>query len=274
MNSAHDLLGRVRVVLSHPSHPGNIGACARAMKTMGLNRLFLVNPLHFPHAEATALAANSHDILERASVCSSLDEALAGTVFTLASTARSRGIEHEVLDAQQAGVRLVSEAGRGEVALLMGTEKWGLSTAEISRCNVIGFIPCSETFSSLNLGAALQVFAYEIRRAAMDLTADAAPAGDAGDVQKDLPATHEEIEHLLQHWETVLYQVEFLNAAHPKKIMLRLRRLLARAQPERKEVRILRGFLTEMQRSLRPEALSRIPPKFLGMNSDVSDGND
>ncbi|MSQ59046.1 MAG: RNA methyltransferase [Betaproteobacteria bacterium] len=245
--SPHALLGRVRVVLSHPSHPRNIGAAARAMKTMGLSRLYLVNPLKFPHPEATALAAHSTDILERARVCQSLDEALTGTVFAVASTARVRGLAHEQLSAREAGHRIAVEAARGEVALVMGTEKWGLTTEEVSRCNVLAVIPSSPDFSSLNLAAAVQVFAYEIYQAV---------AKPAGQRITDLPASHEETEHFLSHLEDVLYQVQFLNDHHPKKIMLRLRRLFARARMEKKEVRILRGVLTEIQKNLRPEALN------------------
>lgn len=245
--STNDLLGRVRVVLSHPSHPGNIGAAARAMKTMGLSRLYLVNPLKFPHAEAVTLAAHSADILERAQICQSMDEALAGTVFAVASTARTRGLAHELLSAREAGQRIAAEAARGDVALLMGTEKWGLTTEEVSRCNILAVIPSSPEFSSLNLAAAVQVFAYEIYQAlAEPITNEII----------DLPAAHEEVERFLSHFEDVLFQVQFLNERHPKKIMQRLRRLFARARMEKKEVRILRGVLTEIQKNLRPEAVN------------------
>jgi len=220
------------------------------MKTMGLTRLYLVNPLKFPHDEATALAAHADDVLAQARVCTTLDEALDGTVFTVASTARARGLTHRVLSAREVGSRMAGEAAHGEVALVMGTEKWGLSTEEVSRCNVIGYIPCNPEFSSLNLAAAVQVFSYEILQG---VTAGAfEPAPD-----KDPRASHGEVERLVEHLEQVLYQVDFLNERHPKKVMLRLRRLLARAQPEKKEVRILRGVLTEMQRNMVPTALER-----------------
>ena len=245
--NTHDLLGRVRVVLSHPSHPGNIGACARAMKTMGLSRLYLVNPLKFPDVEATTLAAHSTDILEHAQICQSVDEALAGTAFTVATTARTRGLAHELLSAREAGRRIAAEAARGEVALLMGTEKWGLSTEEVSRCNVLAVIPSNPEFCSLNLAAAVQVFAYEIYQAL------AIPIAHE---MTDLPATHEEVERFFSHFEDVLFQVQFLNDHHPKKIMQRVRRLFARARMEKKEVRILRGVLTEIQKNLRPEAVN------------------
>ncbi len=245
--SAHHLLGRVRVVLSHPSHPGNIGSAARAMKTMGLSRLYLVNPLKFPHAEANTMAAHSTEILERAQICQSVDEALAGTVFAVAATARMRGISHELLSARDAGRRIAEQAAGGDVVLLMGTEKWGLSTEEVSRCNVMAVIPSSPEFSSLNLAAAVQVFAYEIYQAL---------AKPVSNEIIDLPAAHEEVERFLSHFEDLLFQVRFLNEHHPKKIMQRLRRLFARARMEKKEVRILRGVLTEIQKNLRPEAMN------------------
>lgn len=257
MSTVQEMLARVRVVLVRPSHPGNIGACARAMKTMGLTRLVLVNPLKFPHEDANTMAAHSQDILESALVCDSLDQALAGTVYRVASTARPRGIEHEVLSARDAGLQLARQSLEGDVALLMGTEKFGLSNEEIGLCNVIGLIACNPDFSSLNLAAAVQVFAYEIRQAVTAMSGLGGLRAGEDDGPKDLPASHEEVEHLLRHWEEVLYQIDFLNQRHPKKIMFRLRRFLARAQPEKKEVRILRGFLTEVQKSLRPEALAR-----------------
>ncbi len=255
--NAHDLLARVRVVLSHPSHPGNIGAAARAMNTMGLSRLYLVNPLKFPHVEATTMATHSTAILERAQVCQSVDEALAGTVFTVASTARSRGISHAVLSAREAGQRIAAEAVRGDVALLMGTEKWGLTTEEVGRCNVITVIASSSEFSSLNLAAAVQVFAYEIFQAL---------AEPLSNEMLDLPAPHEDVERFLGHFEEVLFQIQFLNEHHPKKIMLRLRRLFARARLEKKEVRILRGVMTEIQKNLRPEVLATKLPRTMQRN--------
>jgi tRNA/rRNA methyltransferase len=218
------------------------------MKTMGLSRLYLVNPLKFPHPEAVALAAHSTDILDRATVCESVETALAGTVFTVASTGRARGISHEVLEARAAGQRIATEAAQGEVALLMGTEKWGLSTEEVSRCNIIAVIPASSDHSSLNLAAAVQVFAYEIHQACSQ------PLGVEA---IDLPASHEEIELFIAHLQEVLYQVRFLNPDHPSKIMQRMRRLFARGRLEKKEVRILRGMLTEIQKNLSVESRAR-----------------
>src|SRR5690349_1809248 len=159
-------LARVRVVLCETSHPGNIGAAARAMKAMGLSRLVLVSPRHFPHPDADAFATGAADVLASAVVCASLDEALAGTAFAVAATARHRDLAHEVVDCRTACGRMMAEAGQGEVALVFGTERAGLSARQVSRCHLIAMIPANEAFSSLNLAQAVQVFAYELRMAA------------------------------------------------------------------------------------------------------------
>lgn len=134
-------LDRVRVVLSNTSHPGNIGAAARAMRTMGLSHLFLVKPKVFPHVDARALAAGALDILNAAVVCESLEEALAGTVLAVAATARNRDLSHEVLDCRKASSRVLTETRRGDVALVFGAERTGLTVAEVSKCGLIATIP-------------------------------------------------------------------------------------------------------------------------------------
>jgi tRNA/rRNA methyltransferase len=233
-------LGRIRIVLSHTTHPGNIGAAARAMKTMGLSRLFLINPERFPHADADALATGATDLLERAVVCSSLDEALAGTVLAVAATARHRDLSHEVVDCREASRRLVAEAsGAAEVAVVFGTERAGLTTDEVSRCQFIGLIPTSWEYSSLNLAQAVQVFAYELRMGA---------AGEQVYAQhpSDL-ATHEEVEGFYRQLEDSFYSTGFLDPREPKRLMLRMRRMFARARIEKKEVNILRGFLSAIK---------------------------
>ncbi len=160
------LLNRVRIVLCGTSHPGNIGASARAMKTMGLASLYLVNPIRFPAADAEAMASGAADVLDTAIVCGSIDEALAGTVFAVACTARSRDLSHPVLTARETGARLVREAAQGPVALVFGPEQTGLTGREVSRCGAIGMIPANPDYTSLNLAAAVQIFAYEVRQAA------------------------------------------------------------------------------------------------------------
>jgi len=233
-------LERIRIVLSHTSHPGNIGAAARAMRTMGLSHLYLVKPKQFPHVEARALAAGALDILNAAVVCESLDEALTGTVLAVAATARNRDLSHEVLECREACFRLVSETRRGDVALVFGTERSGLTVAEVSKCGLIATIPAHATYSSLNLAQAVQVFAYEMRIASA--SSDDEPAGDPTN-----PATHEEVENFYAHLESTLHATGFLNPAQPGRLMQRMRRLFARSRLEREEVNILRGILSAMQ---------------------------
>lgn len=232
--------------MSHTSHPGNIGAAARAMKTMGLSRLYLVNPKSFPHADAEAFAAGATDILERAVVCATLDEALAGTVFAVASTARHRDLAHEVVDCREASGRLIAEAGAADVALVFGTERSGLTTEEVSRCHLIAMIATDWDYSSLNLAQAVQVFAYELRMHAIGTQTYAQHDDDL--------ATHEETEGFLGQLETAFYATGFLDPAEPKRLMQRMRRLFARSRIEKKEVNVLRGFLSAVQ-----ELASKIP---------------
>jgi tRNA/rRNA methyltransferase len=234
------VLERVRVVLSHTSHPGNIGAAARAMRTMGLSHLYLVKPKHFPHVDARALAAGALDILNAAVVCETLEEALSGTVLAVAATARNRDLSHEVVDCRTASLRLVSETRRGDVALVFGTERTGLTVAEVSKCGLIATIPSNATYSSLNVAQAVQVFAYELRIASE--TPDNEPAVEPVNL-----ATHEEVEHFYEHLERTLYSTGFLNPAQPGRLMQRMRRLFARSRLEKEEVNILRGILSAMQ---------------------------
>jgi tRNA/rRNA methyltransferase len=206
------------------------------MKTMGLERLYLVEPRWFPHADADAFASGARDVLERAVLCGSLQEALAGTVLAVASTARQRDLGPEPLDCRAACVRLVADAqAGGDVALVFGTERTGLTIEEVDRCGLIAGIPANSAYPSLNLAQAVQVFAYELRMAAV--VAQPAPAG------VDDLATHDAVEFLLRDLEQTLYAVEFVDPAKPGRIAQRLRRLFARARLERQEVNILRGFL-------------------------------
>ena len=232
---AGDPLSRIRVVLSRPSHPGNIGAAARAMKTMGLARLHLVRPKSFPHADARAMASGALDVLHSARVCATLDEALTGTSFSVALSARERELSHPPLDAREAAKELVRAARRDEVALVFGNETVGLSNKEVMRCSRIARIPADPGYASLNLGQAVQVMAYEVRMAA--LVPGAMPP-------KIEPATHEEIENFYAHLERSLYASGFLHPRYPRRLMDRLRRLFAKARLEKVEVNILRGMLT------------------------------
>jgi tRNA/rRNA methyltransferase len=238
MNSPLD---RIRVVLSHTSHPGNIGAAARAMKTMGLSRLVLVNPLHFPDPQAEAMAAGATDVLAQAQVCATLEEALVGTTFATALTARRRGLAVEPLWAREAAGELAVLAGKGDVAIVFGNETAGLSNEEVSLCMRWAKIPTDPEWSSLNLAQAVQVMCYELRLATVDVGAPPA-INDAGH-----PASHEDVEGLMGHLERAAIGSGFLDPAQPKRLMPRMRRLFSRARLEKEEVAILRGMLSAFE---------------------------
>lgn len=234
-------LAQVRIVLSHTSHPGNIGAAARAMKTMGFSRLVLVNPKSFPDPQADALASGAADVLEQAQVCSSLEEALVGTRHSTAMTARRRGLAVEPLWARDAAAEVAELAKRCEVAIVFGNETAGLSNEEVAMCSRWAQIPTSPEYSSLNLAQAVQVLCYETRMHAVDAGAPP-PINDAG-----LPASHEEVEGLIGHLERAAVGSGFLDPAQPKRLIPRMRRLFARARVEKEEVAILRGMLAALE---------------------------
>ena len=235
-------LDSVRVVLSHPSHPGNIGSAARAMKTMGLSKLVLVNPRSFPAAEAEAMASGAADVLAGARVCATLAEGLAGTVFATAVTARRRELAVEPLWAGDAAQELRDRfrSGGGDVALVFGNETSGLSNAEVALCQRWTTIPTAPDYSSLNLAQAVQILCYELRRSAV---APGLPPEISG---AGVPATHEEMEGLLASIEHAALASGFLDPCRPGRLMLRLRRLLGRAVPEREEVSLLRGLVAAL----------------------------
>ncbi|NDU91802.1 MAG: RNA methyltransferase, partial [Ferrovum sp.] len=217
------------------THPGNIGAAARAMKTMGLSRLALVTPRFFPHEQATAMASGADDVLASAKVYASLPDALQGTTLVVGMTARARDLSHPMRPVREVAQQVAEEVRQGDVALVFGTEMSGLSNAELDACQVLANIPAQPGFSSLNLAASVQIAAYELRQALLQ---------DRGVVGRDYPlASHEEMEHFYQHLERVLYGSGFLNPAQPGRLMIRLRRLFSRARVEREEVSILRGIL-------------------------------
>ncbi|MDO8314431.1 MAG: RNA methyltransferase [Rugosibacter sp.] len=235
-------LDRIRVVLSHTSHPGNIGAVARAMKTMGLSRLVLVNPKIYPDEQADVRAAGATDILAAAQVVTSLSEALVGTVLAVAMSARRRELAVPPVWAREAAAELVAAAATGEVALVFGNETAGLSNEELLQCRRWAMIPVNPAFSSLNVAAAVQVMCYELRLAG-EVTGLPPAVSGAG-----LPANHEEVEHLVAHIERAALGSGFLDPANPKRLVLRMRRLFSRAVIEKEEVNILRGLLAALEK--------------------------
>ena len=241
------MLENIRIVLSNTSHPGNIGASARAMKTMELSRLYLVNPKRYPDAEATARASGADDLLARATVCSDLETAIAGCQLVMGASARSRRIPCPIIDPASCAHQAVAESGQGEVAILFGCEQSGLSNAEIDRCQSLVQIPTNPVYGSLNLASAVQIISYEILVAQRQATVSS--AGQAGPVH--VPATAEELERYFEHLERVLIKLDFLDPDNPRKLMRRLRRLYNRARPDENEINILRGVLSATEQNRR-----------------------
>ncbi len=239
------LLDRVRVVLVQPSHPGNIGAAARAMKTMGLSRLWLVSPKRFPDAEADARAAGAEDVLRAARVCPSVDAALAETVFACAVSARQRSLGPPALPARAAAVEVVGWASEGEVALLFGSETAGLANDDVQRCRRLAYIASDPAYGSLNLAAAVQVLCYELRLAAFE---DAPPRSTRALPFASSPASHADVERFYVHLERVMVASGFLDPQRPRRLMAKLRRLFGRATLESDEINILRGLLDAVER--------------------------
>jgi len=232
-----DPLKNIRIVLCSTSHPGNIGSAARAMRTMGITDLVLVNPERYPDPQTQWFAAGATDVLTAARVCTTLDEALQGTAFAVACSARRRDVAVPMVDARAAAAKAAEIAQLHPVAFVFGNETSGLSNDEVGRCGLLASIPVDPAFSSLNVAAAVQVFCYELRLA----------CGGALPVPKDEQlATHEEVEAFYGHLESTMIQTGFLNPAHPRKLMLRLRRLFGRSRLQVEEVNILRGILSSL----------------------------
>jgi TrmH family RNA methyltransferase len=231
----------IRVVLVAPSHPGNIGAAARAMKNMALGTLVLVQPKQFPHAEATARASGADDVLAAARIAGSVAEAVSGCGFVAATTARDRDQYFRVVDVRAAAARIVAEARRAPAAVVFGAERTGLTNEQLEPAHALVRIPASAAYPSLNLAMAVQLVAYELFRAG-DSSAVAAPPGTAP------LATARELERLYAHFAQVLDEIDFRDRTHSgTHLMGRIRRFLQRAELDENEVHILRGILTAVQ---------------------------
>lgn len=241
-----DLLPRIRIVLLATTHPGNIGSTARAMKTMGLSQLVLVAPLIFPAPEATALCAGADDVLDAALVVSDLDTALAGCVRVYGCTPRPRTVPMPELSPRAAAPQALEHARSGTVAIVFGTESSGLSNAQVQRCHAAVNIPANPAYDSLNLAQAVQVLCYELRCAALEHAPPAPVAPDA-----EPAATVDELEGMFAHLEQTLFEIDFLKGRGSATLMRRLRRLLLRALPTRREVMLVRGILADAQRCAR-----------------------
>lgn len=254
------MLPRIRVVLVNTSHPGNIGGAARAMKNMGLLRLVLVEPNDFPSHEASARASGADDVLAGAEVVATLEDALVGCTLVVGTSARDRRIPWPLLDPRECGAKVVEQAGEGaEVALVFGREHAGLTNDELQRCHYHVHIPSNPDFSSLNLAAAVQVLAYEVRMAWLAAGGQASKVEkvEVASVRSAELATMDEMELFYQHLESALVDIGFLDPTKPKHLMPRLRRLYGRSAVSRSEISILRGILTETQKAARGDAHKR-----------------
>ncbi len=240
---APELVQRVRMVMVEPTHPGNIGAAARAMKTMGLNRLTLVNPLRFPDNEARFRAASAVDVVDGANVVSTLAEAIDDCTLVIGASARNRRVPWPLVDAREAARAVLDEVPRGEVAILFGRESSGLTTEELARCQRHLHIATDPAYTSLNVAMAMQIVAYEIRQAWLD--AGARPPEPAWDRPWADAAA---VEGLLEHLSEVLDQINYYDRREPGQVMLRMRRLFFRTRLDQVEINILRGLLTNVQK--------------------------
>jgi tRNA/rRNA methyltransferase len=243
-SSSSAAFSSTRFVLVEPSHPGNVGAAARALKTMGFTRLVVVAPkipFVIREPDAIAMASGADDVLASAQVVETLADALVGVHWSIALTARVREYGPPQWTPRAAAERARALVGEGEIALVFGNERVGLSNADVERCSALAHIPANPAYSSLNLAQAVQVLAYELRTAFLDEHAQPGetPASASG-------ASSDEIEGMYTHLEQALVAIDFLDPANPKKLMSRLRRLYSRSGLEHEEVNILRGIAKQI----------------------------
>lgn len=240
------MLQNIRIVLVETSHTGNMGSVARAMKTMGLTNLWLVNPLVKPDSQAIALAAGASDVIGNAQIVDTLDEAIGGCSLVVGTSARSRTLPWPMLDPRECGLKSVAEGQNAPVALVFGRERVGLTNDELQKCHYHVAIAANPDYSSLNLAMAVQVIAYEVRMAWL-------AAQEVGGEKTTLDETPyplvDDLERFYGHLEQVLLDTGFIRAGHPGQIMNKLRRLFTRARPESQELNILRGILASIEQN-------------------------
>ena len=240
------MLDNIRIVLVNTHHPGNIGSAARAMKNMGITRLYLVEPKHFPSFEASQRASSASDVLTNAVVVDTLAEALKGCSLVCGTTARLRSVKWPQVDARECGELIHHESEQHEVALVFGRERSGLANDELELCQTLVNITTGEAYSSLNLGQAVQVLSYEIlmasRKDVVIADTDTPPADE-----KDELATNDQLEGMYNHYMDALTDLNFFGKRNPEHIMRKLRCLYGRARPTQREVQIMRGVLSYAQ---------------------------
>lgn len=246
------MLSNIRIVLVNTSHPGNIGSSARAMKTMGLEHLYLVTPAHFPSTKAVELAAGADDVLANAVVVNTLQEALADCQYIIGTTARAiRGVPLPELTPRAAGVKIIAEAKSHQVAVVFGCERFGLTSEELLKCHEQLTIPTEGAYRALNLAAAVQVIAYEI------LVASQQQISAEKENREDELASSENIEYFYHHLTDVLTKIGFYNPDNPMRLIPKLRRLFNRIRLEKAEVQMLRGILTAVTKATKNTVIAR-----------------
>ncbi len=245
----------VRVVLVETSHPGNIGAVSRAMKNMGLSELVLVRPESFPDGKAYARASGAVDILDRARVVETLDEALGDCIEVVGTSARSRTLTWPVINPRECARLALDRVVQGPVALVFGREDNGLSNEELRRCHYHVQVPANPDYSSLNLGMAVQVITYELRMRYLESCEDRGQATDLQGIHNAAdegwdhpPATVQEQELFFEHLERTLITTGFHDPQRPRQLMVRMRRLFQRSHMDQMELNILRGILTSVDK--------------------------
>lgn len=266
MDPDPEVLHRIRFVMVETTHPGNIGAVARAMKTMGLNRLYLVNPKASPNAEGVARAAGADDLLASAEIHGNLVDALRGCQLVVGSSARLRTVAWPLLEPADCAHRLLAEARQGEVALVLGRERSGLTNDELARCHFLAHILTDPAFRSLNVASAAQIFAYELHR-----TWGTAGEQHIEETGRDL-APAEAMEGFYVHLAQAMTDTGFSDPAQSRKLLRRLRRLFNRARPDRVELNILRGILSAAQGKKTPRRFHNADPSRSAPSSNP-DGN-
>ncbi len=235
----------IRIVLVETSHPGNIGAAARAMKNMGLTELHLVRPVLFPHAEAIARASGADDVLLAAQVHDRFEDAITDCGLVVGTSARQRHLSWDLVEPRECASQVVAASRLESVALVFGAERTGLTNNELSLCNLLVTIPTHPDYSSLNVAMAVQLLAYEVWMQSR--------AGVPPTPERDVPlATNEEMTRLYAHIEQVLNEIDFQDRTGGGYLMARIRRLFNRAQVDQNEMNILRGILTAVQSKRRP----------------------
>ncbi|KAB8308199.1 tRNA (cytosine(32)/uridine(32)-2'-O)-methyltransferase TrmJ [Erwinia endophytica] len=237
------MLQNIRIVLVETSHTGNMGSVARAMKTMGLTNLYLINPLVKPDSQAIALAAGASDVIGNAHIVDTLDEALAGCSLVVGTSARSRSLPWPMLDPRECGIKSVQEGRQAPVALVFGRERVGLTNEELQKCHYHVAIAANPEYSSLNLAMAVQIITYEVRMAFLY-----SQEATTQEYEESPYPLVDDLERFYQHMEHMMIKSGFIREGSPGQVMSKMRRLYTRARPERDELNILRGMLSSLEK--------------------------